>query len=149
MTLQQTLAMLLERGNAMQSFWGFYISITLGLLAFFGSLQRPIRLAVLVSIAFIAFATVNASGMLDIAEQREALWNQIAQFNGSMKPDGSALSEGELAAALADVVKPPASKGIRVFHVCSDIAVLLAIWFLTLRRKDAAKLTTVNGPSVA
>ena len=139
MTLQQLLAQLLERGNAMQSFWGFYITVALGLLAFFGSSKRPIRLTVLVSFAFVAFAIVNASGMLDIAKQREVLWHQLPLFVNSPNPVGSPLNEAALANAIIAVTEPPPSHEIRLFHIGCDVAVFIGIWVLTLWRSDSTK----------
>jgi hypothetical protein len=43
--------------------WAGRRAVPLGLLAFFGSGLRSTRVAVLASIAFVAFADVNCSGM--------------------------------------------------------------------------------------
>lgn len=142
MSLSELVSQLLERGNAMQSFWGFYITVSLGLIAFFGSAKRPRRLAALVSLTFVAFAYVNADGMTDIARQREFLWKQLDAFS-AVSPAASAataegsLSEAKFAAGIKDVTKPPDSCEVLRFHIGCDIVVLAALWFLTLRRCPA------------
>ncbi len=142
MSLSELVSLLLERGNAMQSFWGFYITVSLGLIAFFGSAKRPRRLAALVSLTFVAFAYVNADGMTDIARQREFLWKQLDAFS-AVSPAASAataegsLSEARFAAGIKDVTKPPDSCEVLRFHIGCDIVVLAALWFLTLRRSPA------------
>lgn len=143
MSLSQLVSQLLERGNAMQSFWGFYISVSLGLIAFFGSAKRPRRLAALLSLVFIAFAYVNADGMTGIAKQREFLWKQLDVFQTQIQSSASPaapvgpLSEAKFVAGIKDVTQPPDSCEVLRFHIGCDIVVLAALWFLTLRRISA------------
>ena len=58
---------LFERGDAMQSFWGFYISIAIGIIALMGSSPCSSRPAAVIAMAFICFAFVNCSGIYAIA----------------------------------------------------------------------------------
>jgi hypothetical protein len=74
MDTRAVLGILFERGNAMQTFWGFYIAVAFGLIAFFGSGRRSVSLATLMSIVFLSFPVVNCDGMYDIARQRRALF---------------------------------------------------------------------------
>lgn len=139
MSLSQLVSLLLERGNAMQSFWGFYITVSLGLIAFFGSAKRPRRLAALVSLTFVAFAYVNADSMTNIAKQRKFLWNQLKVFSSvsPAAPAAGTLSEAVFAAGIKGLTKPVDSSDIWKFHIGCDIVVLAALWFLTLRRSPA------------
>lgn len=139
MSLSQLVSQLLERGNAMQSFWGFYITVSLGLIAFFGSVKRPRRLAALVSLTFVAFAYVNADSMTNIAKQRKFLWNQLKVFSSvsPAAPAAGPLSEAVFAAGIKGLTKPVDSCDIWKFHIGCDIVVLAALWFLTLRRCPA------------
>jgi len=139
-TLQQLVSQLLERGNAMQTFWGFYITVSLGLIAFFGSSKRPKRLAGLVSIAFVAFAYVNVDGMADIAAQRQFLWKQLDFFISQSHQSGQAsyLPESVIAEGIKHVAEPPAPEKVKKFHFGCDFAVLAAIWFLALWQSNSS-----------
>src|SRR3954465_11645675 len=80
MTFKDIVAQMFERGIAMPTFWGFYISISIGLIAFFGNAKRTPRLpvvAALLSFAFVVFAIINCDGMRDIAGQRWVFFNQL------------------------------------------------------------------------
>jgi hypothetical protein len=141
MNLQQLISFLFERGNAMQTFWGFYITVSLGLIAFFGASKRPPHLTALVSLVFIAFATVNASGMLDIAKQREFLWSQLNSYSAPGSSTTSNPSDVAIAAGIKQVARPPTFAEVKRFHIGCDIAILIAIWVLTLwpRNKETQK----------
>ena len=134
MTLQQLVSQLFERGNAMQSFWGFYIIVSLGLIAFFGSSRRTSLLAVLMSVGFVGFATVNLSGMTDIAGQRVFLWQQLELFpTAKTPPEGDTLADLNFIDGLKIVSRPPNPLEVMIFHIICDFAVLVAIWVLTLQ----------------
>ena len=134
MSTKDVLSILFERGNAMQAFWGFYISIALGLLAFFGSGARSIRVALLASLAFVAFATVNCSGMHAIAGQRVVLFDVFERMQPSFEGNGrnSIPLPSELRQALVDSSRPPSPSGVVTFHVIADLAILTVIWVLSL-----------------
>lgn len=141
MTFKDIVAQLLERGNAMQSFWGFYITISLGMLAFFGNARRTKRLpyvAALLSIAFVAFAIVNCDGMTDIAAQRRFFYSQLraaADADISSSATSPHVSAKRMVEEFAQVAEPPRPEHVRRFHIGVDIAVLIAIWFLVLWRE--------------
>jgi hypothetical protein len=130
---KDVLSMLFERGNAMQAFWGFYISVAFGLIAFFGSGHRAESLAILIAIAFLGFATVNCSGMYAIAKQRAALFQILTQPRDQSDESRTSSSSIRFASQsdLLDASRPPAPRGVVVFHVFADIAVLVGIWYLT------------------
>ena len=158
MTSSDLITKLLERGNAMQQFWGFYITVSLGLVAFFGSGKRSPKLASILSIGFIAFAYVNCDGMTDVARQREFLYSrlpaadivdrQAITVNSTGWADASTntartalrrLSNGGVLRGFGLVSQPPPAADVRNFHVGIDMGVLMAIWFLTLRSKPDDK----------
>src|ERR1051325_3990651 len=91
--IQDLMPLVFERGNAMQSYWGFYITVVGALLAFFGSVRRPISLAALFTVVFIAFAFVNASGMLQTAHEREAIYG-IVTTSQKLEAPAPALPNG-------------------------------------------------------
>jgi len=134
-TLQALVAQLFERGNAMQTFWGFYITVSLGLVVFFGNAKHSPRLPVLagiVSIAFLGFAAVNCSGMSAVAAQRCFLFGQLDHFIPLGQTAGTVGLDASLAEGLKMVATPPTPDETKWFHIGCDVAVLCAIWFLTL-----------------
>src|SRR5690349_1825854 len=86
MTVRDLLAMLFERGNAMQTFWGFYITVSLGLIAFLSGAKLGPRLrqvALVITAGFIGFAYVNCDGMTGVARQRRFLHQRLATVSRS------------------------------------------------------------------
>ena len=146
MEMKELVAILFERGNAMQSFWGFYITVAGALVAFFGSGQRSKLLAFLLSLGFIAFAVVNLQGMYAIAAQRQAIFQIVSAYQPALSgfgpPDipAAMTSRQDLLAA----AKPPGPYGVGTFHVLVDVGVLAAIWLLTLRPRE---LTSPGKPA--
>jgi hypothetical protein len=141
MDTKDVLGMLFERGNAMQTFWGFYITVAFGLIAFFGSGRRSVSLATLMSIVFLGFAVVNCDGMYDIARQRKALFQildqQQRQSEEHRTGDASSVNPVAISKELVDASHPPPPTGVVAFHVFADIAVLAGIWYLTSRGRPA------------
>jgi hypothetical protein len=140
MDTKDVLGMLFERANAMQTFWGFYITVAFGLIAFFGSGRRSVSLATLMSIVFLGFAVVNCNGMYDIARQRKALFQILAQQRQSEEHQHGAASSVDPVAdnkQLVDASQPPPPTGVVAFHVFADIAVLSGVWYLTCRGRPA------------
>ncbi|MEA2345041.1 MAG: hypothetical protein QOF63_3210 [Thermoanaerobaculia bacterium] len=147
MATKELLTMLFERGNAMQSFWGFYITVAGALLAFFGSAQRSKNLAIALSLLFVAFAAVNGNGMYDIARQRHSIFQiMIAKPTAPNDDWLSATSSAKNKRDLICASQPPTPLGVAAFHIASDLGVLAAIWLLTLlpRESDFFK----KGPTI-
>ena len=119
--------MLLERGMAMQTYWGFYITISLGLIAFMGSAQRSQLLALLVLIAFVAVAYVNGDGIRPLASQRVVFHKHLKRIQASPQtlPPVAAIEDD-----VVSVSEPPAVWKVMTFHVVTDILVVAAIGFL-------------------
>jgi len=129
MSTKDIISLLLERGNAMQAYWGFYITISFGLIVFFGNAKHSPRtpyLAALVTIVFVGFAYVNCGGMVSVSAQRNFLYETLVSFSPS-EP-----LEGKIIEGFSKFAKPDKPDEVRNFHIASDIAVLIAIWFLTL-----------------
>ena len=136
MNLAELMPMLFERANAMQSYWGFYITVVGALLAFFGSARRAVPLATLFSVVFIAFTFVNADGMLQVAREREAIYGIVTTSQKLESPAPTPANAGELRKyrqELVAVSAPPDPAGVLVFHLIADFLVLAALWLLTLR----------------
>lgn len=124
MQFKDVMQMYFERTNAMNALWGFYITVCLAILGFFGGgkiRQRNIVLAVFMSVSFFGFAWVNRSAIENAAQQRCLLKTQAESAPGSIK-------------ALVDTLDPPSLSSVRWFHLASDGMVILGMWYFTLRR---------------
>jgi hypothetical protein len=138
MSTKDLLGMLFERGNAMQTLWGFYITVSATLLAFFGSAQRSRIVAVVLSIAFVAFAYVNGKGIHDIGVERQALF----QILRASPPDGSnndlwSSAPRQAKLDLVNASEPPTPCALAAFHFAGDVTVLIALWLLTLLPRES------------
>jgi hypothetical protein len=121
-----------ERSNAMQTFWNFYISIAVALLAFFGAATRSRITTLLMTVAFVGFAVVNYLGMRDVAQQRIDVCKVLAKEKWEDCEKGQPLI---ITQPLAITLHPPTIAGVRTLHWGSDVLVICAIWFLTFRRE--------------
>jgi hypothetical protein len=138
MSFHDVVAQFLERGTAMQTFWGFYITISLGLIALFADKRRSMGLAVLASISFIAFAIVNCDGMMDIAGQRGFFYGLLDKASFPSQPPEINLTAPEIKLTPKEIAefkcmsKPPTPGSVLTVHVLADLAVLASLWVLTL-----------------
>ena len=129
-----------DRSNALQWYWTLYVVVAGGLLAFSSLRVRPdVITAVLVTVLFAMFAYKNAGAIGDTTFQRMAALKAIQDYPHS-EQDGAALNVAR--AALEPTLAVPAWEGVRNFHVCSDVLVILAVWAMELRRRRAARATT-------
>jgi hypothetical protein len=81
MDFKDLVTLYFERTNALQTYWNFYMTIILALLAFFGSMKaiNPKKLiAAILSFSFVAFAAVNLSAIIDVTKARHAVQSVIA-----------------------------------------------------------------------
>ncbi len=136
MDAADVLAKLYERGNALQAFWGFYITVAVGIIAFFGAVRRrpPTPLAALISVAFVGFAFVNGSGIYDVARQREALFAMLSLPAGRTSLQAKSASPEALIDTLLEASRPLSPIEYAAFHGAVDVTVLVSIWYLTLAR---------------
>lgn len=123
-----------ERGNAMQTYWSFYISLSLALVAFFGSAQRSKQIAIIMTIAFVGFASVNCKALWDRANERSELHRLIT--------GGEAGEVDAKWCSLLAISRPPDPRGVLMFHAGADLGVLAALWLLTLRAREVKQAVT-------
>ena len=122
-----------ERSTAMQTFWNFYLTVILGLLAFFGVMKPSAKsknIALLMSVAFALFAAVNLNGLLGVTTQRRVSADLVysAPVDARYRPLQSAINEN-----------PPPIGWVLAVHLFGDVATIAAIWFLALRSAEPAK----------
>jgi hypothetical protein len=136
--MKDLVSLYFERGNAMETLWGLYITIALGMLAFFGAATASVKryfLAVVLSLGFAGFALVNEDALHDVTWARSMIQQIILQKSVATAEERS----------LQDMVRaiPPSSVSeVRIFHFTVDAGVLIAIWGMTLgKQKRGAALT--------
>lgn len=118
----------------MQAFWSYYITISGALLAFFGSSRRSIPLTILLTVAFIGIAAANLGGMKNVAQQRVALRTLLmeARTERAREVFKVPLPSETVVTAYLKFPAPPPVWGVVTTHLCCDVVVIAAIWFLTL-----------------
>ena len=135
---KEALTLFFERSNAMQTYWGFYISVVFGVLAFFGAAKRTRSTAAWITLAFVGFAFVNFDGITDVARQRiEALQYLIRPVPACDLKKWECHRHYRpvvIESPLLMTLNPPPLLGIEGFHLLIDGVTIVAIWGLTLRR---------------
>lgn len=129
---KDAISLFFERSNALQTYWNFYLTVVLGLLAFFGTAKVTSKtklVAALVTVAFVGFCAVNLNGLLSIAEQRLNVCSYLAHFE--CKGD-----EVHLLSPLQITLHPPAKWQVVLLHLFGDAFTIAAIWFLALRKEN-------------
>jgi hypothetical protein len=123
-----------DRAAAMQQFWGFYITVVLGLLAFFGSAARTRVNAAVMTLGFIGFAWVNLDGLRDAAQQRVEVCTALAHGDCVRHAVFSATVLIRLATPPLNITLTAPTVGSVVwFHRAADALTIAAIWYLVLR----------------
>ena len=116
-----------ERSAAVQTFWNFYIVVTLGLLGFLASAakacsRRPVQAAL--TFTFVAFTLSNLAALLAVNRQLE----QVAVAADAKLSDGGqlhGLKDGRL-------LHPSPLWAIAGFHLLGDALMVAVIWLLPL-----------------
>jgi hypothetical protein len=114
-----------ERTNALQTYWAFYSTGVLGLLAFFGNKQRERAISIILAIAFVGFAVANLDALRSVTRQRVAL-EEVFKQRCSANP-----STAECKVALS--IQPSSLCAVTLLHVTGDVLVLLGMFVLTRR----------------
>jgi len=133
MEFKDVVTLFFERSGAMQTFWNFYIAITLGLLTFFGAVKHSPRLksvAWLVLVAFGVFASVNLNALLDVTDQRQALADLVVSANVDARW-GPPKSWEPLKSTIRKNVPP--KELVWAVHLSGDVATAVAVLFLASR----------------
>lgn len=139
MSFSEALNIAFERSNQLQTYWSFYATAVLALLAFFGSAKAETRsplLAFLLTLAFAGLSLANLEALLDVSRQRIALQAILISLAGN---DSARVS-------LVQAITPSTLSAVRGFHIVFDIFTVTAIWVLTLRRN--AVVATVVKPAM-
>lgn len=133
MDFKDLVTLYFERTNAMQTLWTIYITIVLGMLGFLGTarLRANRRLIlILLTVAFLGFATVNLGALKSVTKQRQVAANLIRDDKFDDKPDSVVVAK------ISGTLDPPAVTGLIAFHVTADVATLVAMWALAYYRNS-------------
>ncbi|WP_293367483.1 hypothetical protein [Nevskia sp.] len=139
MQWNETLTVYFERSGALQTYWNFYVTIVLALIAFFGTVkpsEKLTRVAALITAAYIVFAIVNLDALLDVTRQRLVLQAIITEQLGAMSDTKAHAAKFK---AIVATLRPPNECGVIVVHVLGDIFILSAVWFLTIKKHGVAQ----------
>jgi hypothetical protein len=137
LTFEQLVSHFFERSSAMQTYWGFYITVSIGVIAFIGSAKLANRnrylVPAIVTCAYVGFAFVNAGGLMTATAQRRLFYGHIVA-----QESADSAQVRSLAREIHEAGAPPAPGEIKWFHIAADLAVLGALWTVALSREDVA-----------
>jgi hypothetical protein len=135
MEFKDVLTMYFERGLALQTFWNFYITVAVGILAFIGvipSSRSDKLVASILTLGFALFAVVNLSGMIGVSNQRMELQSLLME-DGALKQE-SYPRPTHLSRVRA-TLNAPSLGSLVSFHLLVDVLMVSSIWIIpTLRR---------------
>ncbi|HEV2706905.1 MAG TPA: hypothetical protein VGV59_13330 [Pyrinomonadaceae bacterium] len=141
MELRELIGLYFERSNATQTYWNFYITIILALVAFFGSAKPSPKikyLAGILTLAFILFAVVNHNALNEVTRQRIAAKALIEEAAKRPATSAQALSNEAVFSALKDDLNPPTEGQLMFVHLLGDVFAIAGIWWLTLSKSKEA-----------
>jgi hypothetical protein len=135
MKFSELVTLYFERFNAEQTLWGIYITIALGILAFFGTLRpskKATTVALLFSVGFVAFAFVNAMALGYVVNVRAKIYCVVQHYHAHDSSEDQAVIEK---------VKPTVTElysiwMLVIFHASCDLMVLAAIWRLAQHSQE-------------
>lgn len=139
MDFRDLVTLYFERTNAMQTLWGLYLTIVLGLLGFLGTVKlKPPRLRIisLLLIAFCAFAYVNCDALRSVTSQRNILVTLIRQSSGPVEAQEAIYAKNRK--QIADSLDPPSVAAVVGFHIAGDALTVFAILLLGLQHRVSA-----------
>jgi len=132
MDFKDLVTLYFERSNAMQTYWNFYITIILALLAFFGSMKAvtPKRLiAGILSFCFVVFAGVNLDALIDATNARRAVQSLIVAKQFANPPSS------EVVEKISATITPPTLAWVAGVHLGGDAFAHAGIWFLVMQKR--------------
>ena len=142
MDFKDIVTLYFERSNALQTYWGFYTTMALALLAYFGGMKpspQKFLIAVVLSLSFISFAVVNLDALRAVTKARIVCRDLI--YSGNLTNSPSA----EVQRQIQRMITPWPFAAVAVMHISGDLFTLGSIWFLVLlkfgRSPAGAKLS--------
>ena len=138
MTYNDLMLLFFERSNALQAFWTIYVTVIGALVAFCATRTRVgLFTMVTITVGFVAFASVNLSGMRDIESQRLAAKEALKEF--PLPEEKAERSKIEFAKShLHDTLSPPSVNSVTAFHILADVLTVSALWIMSYRKPERA-----------
>jgi len=134
MSFSELVQLYFERSNALQGYWTLYVIVIGGLLAFSSvRKERDRATTLLITVLFCFFAYKNHGAIQDVTLQRQAILETLQQQSAAEPGARTAAQRLEPTLLSAD------PKGVRNFHLLSDLVTLAALWTMELRRKRAER----------
>ena len=134
MTVTDILNLSAEQADASQLMWSFYITVSLGMVAYVAATEKTgsigfVRL--MLALGFVTFALVNYTRLEALRDQRTKFSNLSVGILERKGPEES-LTRKEVE-ALKKIVKandPGTCSQLVGFHLTTDLIVLGVIWFV-------------------
>jgi len=129
MTLPDLVPIIFERFSAFQTIWNLYIAMVLGVIGFIASAQQAMRsriIRIVLTVSFLAFATVNSRALDSLHTQRTMLIDLASTL---------AKENNETAMhAILEKGRPDKKWKMLTFHLAADGAIVFLIWFVPAYR---------------
>ncbi len=125
MTVCELSPIYFERSAAVQTFWNFHITVSLGLLAFISAAHTTLNdvpIAIIITAVFIVFTLSNLAALVEAQKQRHVLAKVMQQI--------ADVSEDVHDRNVADLATPPELWKVKIFHLIMDVFVITTIWFI-------------------
>jgi hypothetical protein len=129
MDFKDIVTLYFERSNALQTYWSFYTTMALALLAYFGGMKsspQKFLIAIVLSLSFISFTVVNLDALRAVTKARIVCRDLIYSDRLANPPSQ------EVQKQIRQMITPWPFEGVAVMHISGDLFTLGAIWFLVL-----------------
>jgi hypothetical protein len=133
MEFKDIVTLYFERSNALQTYWSFYTTMALALLAYFGGMKpspRKFLIAIVLSLSFISFAVVNLDALKAVTEARILCKKLLCSGKLDHSPSP------EVQRQIQQMITPWPFATVVVMHISGDLFTLGSIWFLVLLKSE-------------
>jgi uncharacterized membrane protein len=150
MDILDILALSNDRFAGFHSLWSFYITVSVGILAYVAatfSTASSLLVRVLLIIAFIMFAGVNLFALTDVREQRDVLADIALEKlpnQYSEKIETIDKFEVEKIKIFINDSRPVSKYKLVSFHFILDVLTIFIIWYIPGALVRMKKINTLN-----
>jgi hypothetical protein len=133
MEFKDMVTLYFERSNALQTYWSFYTTMGLALLAYFGGMKtspQKYLIAVVLSLSFVSFAVVNLDALRAVTKARVICRDLI--YSGKLANSPSPEAQEQI----QQMITPWPFAYVAVMHISGDLFTLGSIWFLVLLKSE-------------
>lgn len=154
MQFYDVLSLMSEKYTAFQMLWSFYITVTVGLLAYVATTFKAAEsrlIRVMLAISFCLFASVNLKGLSNVREQRESLHSVASatyKQNHAESSINPVIEKNKEFQRYLLKARPPRFWTLLLFHILLDLIVVIIILILPGALASAKRIKELNNTSI-